>query len=58
LGGGTFVIDTFDSAGNKVNPLNAAGNAAELTQFGTVASTVSSLNVSSITIRELKMISK
>ena len=49
IDGGTIEVEAFDSAGNKVNPLNAAGNAAELTQFGTVASTVSSLNVSSIT---------
>jgi len=49
LAGGTITVEAFDSAGNKVNPLNAAGDAAATTQFGTVASTLSSSNVSSIT---------
>ena len=49
VGGGTIEVEAFDSAGNKVNPLNAAGAAAATTQFGTVASSVSSSNVSSIT---------
>jgi hypothetical protein len=49
LAGGTITVEAFDSAGNKVNPLNAAGAAAATTQFGTVASTLSSSNVSSIT---------
>jgi hypothetical protein len=43
LGGGTFVIDTFDSAGNKVIPLQAGGSVAATTQFATVSSTVDSV---------------
>ena len=43
LGGGTFVIDTFDSAGNKVIPLQAGGSVAPTTAFATVASTVDSV---------------
>jgi hypothetical protein len=49
VAGGTIEVEAFDSAGNKVNPLAADGSAAATTQFGTVASTVSSLTVSSIT---------
>ena len=49
LDGGTIEVEAFDSAGNKVNPLAANGDPAATTQFGTVASTVSSTTVSSIT---------
>jgi hypothetical protein len=40
LSGGTLAIETFDSAGNKVNPLAVGGGTAAATQFAVVASTV------------------
>ena len=40
LSGGTLAIETFDSAGNKVNPLAVGGTTATAAQFTTVASTV------------------
>ena len=49
LGGGTFVIDTFDSAGNKVIPLAAGGAVAGTSAFSTVSSTVDSV-VTTLTI--------
>jgi len=43
LTGGTFTVDTFDAAGNKVIPLQAGGSVAATTQFATVSSTVDSV---------------
>jgi hypothetical protein len=40
LSGGTLAIETFDSAGNKVNPLAVGGGNAAAAQFAVVASTV------------------
>jgi hypothetical protein len=40
VSGGTLAIETFDSAGNKVNPLAVGGTKATAAQFTTVASTV------------------
>jgi len=49
LNGGTIRVEAFDASGAKVNPLTAGGTAAVHTQFGVVASTLSSTSVNSVT---------